>query len=62
MNREKEQKLEDFINNNSFIEVVDNSDCVFILQCGITRLTITPQTGQVDDRAWLTYDLKDIYT
>ena len=60
MDREKEQRLEEFINNNSFIEVSENSEDVFILQCGVTRLTITPHTGH--GMAWLTYGIEDIYT
>jgi len=58
MDRAKEQRLEEFINNNSFIEVIENSEDAFILQCGVTRLTITKHT--VDGVVLLTYDLQDI--
>jgi hypothetical protein len=62
MTREEAQRLEAFINNNSFIEVRESGEDAFVLVCGVTELTITPECSSLGSNKWLEYELEDRYT
>ena len=52
-----DERLEEFINTNSFVELIENSEDAFVLSCGMTRFILVPRC--IKGEPALNYRLED---